>query len=29
MRDFIVLDPDGNHMTFGCEVRQTGAAAQV
>jgi uncharacterized glyoxalase superfamily protein PhnB len=21
MRDFIVLDPDGNHMTFGCEIR--------
>jgi uncharacterized glyoxalase superfamily protein PhnB len=22
MRDFIVLDPDGNHMTFGCEIRE-------
>jgi uncharacterized glyoxalase superfamily protein PhnB len=21
MRDFTVLDPDGNHMTFGCEIR--------
>jgi uncharacterized glyoxalase superfamily protein PhnB len=23
MRDFIVLDPDGNHMTFGCAIRET------
>src|ERR1700752_4391109 len=22
MRDFIVLDPDGNHMTFGCAIRE-------
>jgi uncharacterized glyoxalase superfamily protein PhnB len=22
MRDFIVLDPDGNHMTFGCAIRR-------
>jgi uncharacterized glyoxalase superfamily protein PhnB len=25
MRDFIVLDPDGNHMTFGCEMRTAAA----
>jgi len=24
IRDFIVLDPDGNHMTFGCEIRMAG-----
>lgn len=23
MRDFIVLDPDGNHMTFGCQIHNT------
>jgi uncharacterized glyoxalase superfamily protein PhnB len=22
MRDFIVLDPDGDHLTFGCEIRK-------
>jgi uncharacterized glyoxalase superfamily protein PhnB len=26
MRDFIVLDPDGNHLTFGCEIRKAGVA---
>jgi uncharacterized glyoxalase superfamily protein PhnB len=26
MRDFIVLDPDGNHMTFGCEIRTAAVA---
>ena len=29
MRDFIVLDPDGNHMTFGCEIRNAGVAEDV
>jgi hypothetical protein len=30
MRDFIVLDPDGNHLTFGCVIRsQAGAADQA
>jgi hypothetical protein len=23
MRDCTVLDPDGNHLTFGCECRQS------
>jgi uncharacterized glyoxalase superfamily protein PhnB len=23
IRDFIVLDPDGNHLNFGCEIRET------
>ena len=26
MRDFIVLDTDGNHMTFGYEIRNAGVA---
>ena len=26
MRDFIVLDPDGNHLNFGCEIRTAGVA---
>jgi uncharacterized glyoxalase superfamily protein PhnB len=26
MRDFIVLDPDGNHMNFGCEIHDAGVA---
>ena len=29
MRDFIVLDPDGNHLTFGCEIRKAGVVDQA
>jgi uncharacterized glyoxalase superfamily protein PhnB len=29
MRDFIVLDPDGTRLTFGCEIRKAGVADQA
>jgi catechol 2,3-dioxygenase-like lactoylglutathione lyase family enzyme len=29
MRDFVVLDPDGNHLNFGCASREAAMAAHA